>query len=99
MNFPDYLISQGWAPHRKIWDGSKWEYKACEFKSQYSCMQSGEIDYRFLKQGKEVIFGLNERQKPPTLVYPRPVGLETDDDMNNFILQHTNEEILKAIFV
>lgn len=48
-------------------------------------MVEGRTDNRWVKGGKEIIFGLHERGKPPTLICPRPDGVYTDDEINRIL--------------
>ena len=52
-----------------------------------------------------IVFGLSEKGKPPTLLYPRPIFATREDDgsvviqssddpINRFLGKYTNEEIL-----
>tara|TARA_R110000822_G_scaffold81181_2_gene193029 strand:+ start:204 stop:491 length:288 start_codon:yes stop_codon:yes gene_type:complete len=60
------LIDKGFKPFRKV--GS--EYKRCINTSFFSSVESGMIDIRLLKEGKEIIIGLLEPGHPPTLIQP-----------------------------
>lgn len=60
------------------------------------------------EDGREVVYGLSEYKKPPTLIYPRPRILKTvngiiydqlrDNTMNYCLQKESPEDILKAMF-
>ena len=52
----------------------KLHYNYIEVKSNrsLSTMNNGGVTTHFIKDDKEIIFGLNEYKKPPTLISPRP---------------------------
>ena len=97
MSFPDFLILKGWQPFRKVNIKNEWVYQPCEFKNEYSTLITGYLDYRFLKDGKEIIWGLNEAYKPPTLCSPRSDNYMSDNEMNKIILEKTNEELYEIV--
>jgi len=99
MSLPEYLLQEGFMPFRKLFIDGNWIYEPCEFNNDYSSLVNGKLDYRFIKDGKEIIWGLNERHKPPTLVYPRPKGVNTDDEMNKILLDNDSETIYNMICV
>jgi hypothetical protein len=96
------LIENGWKPHRKKWNGKEWVYIHAKFDNHYSSVENGMIDFRFLKDGKEVIWGLRERHKPPTLSYPINFipDLTTwpnDDEINKYLSSKPHEEVYQEI--
>lgn len=102
MNFQDYIVSKGWVAHRRVFN-KKWEY-VLSTSDSFTTLESGGLDIRYLKDGKEIIFGLNEAYKPPTLIWPRPkeafdesIGYRTDDKMNQILLEKTPEEIFNLL--
>lgn len=99
MSFPQYLIQLGWISHRKKFINGEFHYVLCEFNNVYSTLENGGLDFRFMKDGKEIIWGLNEKGNPPSLVYPRPDGMNEDHKVHRFINDHTNEEILNLILL
>lgn len=63
-------------------------------------------DFTMEQRKNEIIFGLNERDKPATLIYPRP-KMQTgdipttclgDDCMNAALQQFSPEEIFQAMY-
>ena len=82
MNFQEFLKANGWKPNR-------------ENDDFFSSLVIGGIDVRYMKDDKIIIWGLHDRGKPPTLIYPR--RWVDDNETNKFLESHTNEEILKAI--
>lgn len=58
----------------------------------------GNIDFRYTKEGEKTItYGLCEGGKPPTLIYPRPKGIISDDMMNRILQTYSSEELYKII--
>ena len=65
-------------------------------------------DFTWEDRKNIICFGLHEKGKPPTLIYPRPkikvirdsgVSNECRDDSMNIVLQKENsEDVFKAIF-
>jgi len=114
--FEAYLQSLGYKPFKKIFSKKNgWEY--IELKNNeidfFSSMVEGRIDNRWIKDEIEIIYGLHERDKPPTLCWPRPEEakrgyiifggenehniISGDDIMNRMLKQHTPKEIYKMI--
>jgi hypothetical protein len=69
------------------------------------------LDYRYVHPSNplvQIVFGLHEVGKPPTLIYPRPRILvkredrtyneQYDDSMNLALQNESFEDILNAIF-
>jgi hypothetical protein len=46
----------------------------------------------------EIVVGLHEHRHQPTLIAPRPKGIERDYEMDRILAKYSNEEVLKAIF-
>lgn len=93
--FEDYLTSIGYekfAIERK----GKNVAKVRIDKTYYSTMDGCWAFY--IKDGKEIMFGLNEFGKPPTLIHPRPKGCFWDDEMNRVLKENTPEEVYKMIY-
>ena len=80
----------------------------------FSTMRPDGIDYRYVKDldfENEIVWGLNELGKPPTLKYPRPnvVRKKTingishtqngvnDNEINDLLSRYPHEKILEAI--
>lgn len=82
--FEKYLIDQGFIP-----DSDK-EY--------YSSVDHIQTIYK--KDGIEFYFGLSEKGKPPTLIYPRPNlkcnSFVDDNDINRLLMKYDSETIFKA---
>ena len=67
----------------------------------------GKIGVVYSKGNKEVVLGLNEYGKPPTLIRPRPFKgtswdnrnyqIFDDDEMNRYLNHYSGEEILNCI--
>jgi len=87
----EILIDNGYKAHRAVYNKGVQEYIEVEFKNDYSSMVSGGLDYRFIKGDKEVIYGLNEYKKPPTLIRPRPKGVYRDDEMNRMLTEDSQK--------
>ena len=93
----DILRENGFKPYRKLFNTKTKEfYLIPEYEymgSGFSTMINGGLDIRYIKGKQEVIWGLREYGKPPTLVWPR---IGTDDDEANKKLLNTNHlEIFK----
>ena len=97
--FEQYLIEQGF---------ERMTYKNGLFVSAkgYLLSSMGDIDYRYIKGKKQIIFGLHEKNKPATLIYPRPfikssdpdIYSFSDDAMNRILMKYKPEQVLNAIF-
>jgi hypothetical protein len=88
-----HLIEQGYKPFRWTPNG----LTPCSNPLDFSTMREGGIDVRLIKGESIVIYGLHEQGKPPTLISPRPKGINTDDEMNRFLAKHTDEEIFNSL--
>ena len=106
MGFEDYLLSLGYKRYRKVYANGKFEYVDFKHKG-FSSMMPGGLDVRYIKDNdfdNEIIFGLHEKYKPPTLVSPRPrinnkgMNEYSDDAMNVCLLNETPEDIFKAMY-
>jgi hypothetical protein len=84
------LIDNDFKPHRKVYKNKSFNLIECEYNGQFST-ESGCLDYRFIKDGFEVVYGLHEQNKPPTLISPRPVGIYTDNEMNELLMKDSLE--------
>ena len=108
-SFENYLKSVGYEKQAYNFELKKWEVTS---KSEFSTM--GITGYRYVnhKEGVAMYYGLQEKNKPPTLIAPRPKmilkqvinGAEvtknelSDDTMNAAFNNFTNEQIYNAIF-
>jgi len=96
MSFQKYLLSIGYSTFRVDYvDGVK--TYAPSVDDYFSTYSPGKLDIRYLKDGHEIVFGLHEKDKPPTLIYPRPKGVESDDDMNRMLADFEPERIYELI--
>ncbi len=68
--FETYLINNGWSKNVRTKD----EYRPATDKDYLSTM--GNIDFRYCKDGREIVFGLGEPGYPPTLLSPLPQVVE-----------------------
>lgn len=89
MGFQEILLENGYERfsceyNRKT---KKISYTKVGNMYDFSTMTSGRLDNRWIKNGHEIIFGLNEFGKPPTLIQPRPIGVLTDDEMNKLLYE------------
>ena len=84
------------------------------YGSDFSTMRVGGLESYYIKDNdfnNPIIWGLHEKDKPQTLIYPRPffekieiingikytiVGLD-DDGMNDMLKNRSHEEIFKEI--
>lgn len=104
--FEEYLISIGYKRFKYI---PRKGYEECnETNSFYSTMTPGGLDYRYLLNDHEIIYGLDERGKPPTIVWPNPFKqakplfednqiITPQDRIMRLIKEKTSEEIYKFI--
>jgi len=91
MSFQEYIKSIGFIPDRDNDD------------SFSTMIQKGTI-VRYYKGSRKIEWGLNEKDKPPTLIYPRPketfdsnTGHTSDDLMNRMLSEKAPEEIFKLL--
>lgn len=63
----------------------------------YNLSSIGNLDYRFIKGDLQIVFGLHEKGKPPTLIYPRPEGINSDDQMNRMLMEKQPNYILQML--
>ena len=89
----EYLISKGYKPFR--W--SKKGLVECNNLHNYSTMVEGGLDVRLIKDKSVFIYGLNDLNKPPTLIYPRPIGINTDDLMNRYLNSNSAESVYNEL--
>lgn len=82
--FEQYLISKGFKP-----DSDKLHYSSLDHI--HTCYQLGDVKF---------YFGLSEKDKPPTLIYPRPRAksqIYVDDNlMNRMLMKYDSETIFNA---
>ena len=102
-SFETYLISKGYIKH--IYNCKK---QRLERTDKHIISTMVNLDHRYIKNDVEIIFGLHEYGKPPTLIYPRPkirvkkynsdneIVIETElhDDSMNLVLQKVDDDIL-----
>jgi len=84
------LIDNGFKTYRKVYKNKQFHLVECEYNSHFST-ESGCLDYRFIKDGLEVVYGLHEQNKPPTLIHPRPSKVYNDNDMNELLMNDSLE--------
>jgi hypothetical protein len=99
-HFTKYLIEDlGFKPFRLI--NNKYVENNI---NDFSTLQDGGIDIRYIKEDIVIAWGLHEIKKPPTLIYPRPKILfngmneRYDDAMNVCLKKESNEDIFKGLF-
>jgi len=109
MNFTKYIKQKGFKPYRKRFNRKTKEWEYSEEKHYTDFFSSmGDLDICYIKDDVEIIFGLHEVGKPPTLISPRPIievikeGEKLDhtsDDAMNICLQNEKpKDIFKAMF-
>jgi hypothetical protein len=89
----NYLIEKGYKPFR--WSRNR--LTPCDRPIEFSSVTVGGVDVRLIKGNSVFIYGLHEKGKPPTLIYPRPKGIYLDDEMNRFLSENTDEEVFKKL--
>lgn len=107
----NYLKKLGYSQYRKIYKNKEWVLEPA-LTDDFSTMMPGRICILYIKDDREIYWGLSEHNKPPTLLYPRPnievvrkhpwgVVKETelwDDSMNMCLKKETSEDIYKAMY-
>lgn len=106
INFEIYLNSIGYKPYRLnvLHNGIN---VLEEFNGELSTMDN--LDRRWMKSDeyhspktpnghKGIVCGLHEVGKPPTLIFPRPTGIDSDDKMNQVLQKYSMEEVYNVIF-
>ena len=94
MNIVKYLIYNGYKAYR--WSESG--YLICNNNFDFSSMRVGGSDVRLVKGNSEFIYGLHEKNKPPTLIFPRTFDLQLDDKMNKYLSENSSEYIFNELF-
>jgi hypothetical protein len=108
-SFENYLTKVGYEKQAYNFELKKWETTN---KTEFSTM--GTLGYKYVDHNTRVAmhYGLHEKNKPPTLIAPRPKiilkqvinGAEvtknelSDDAMNAVFNNFTSEQIYNAIF-
>lgn len=103
--FEQHLQSIGFIPHKEEFIGrrGKRELKRTPIQepelSYFSTMMSGRTENAWVKDDKMIYFGLNIKDKPPTLISPRPTSIEwwMDDEMNKVLKNETEEDIFSKL--
>lgn len=85
MNFLDYAISQGFELYQGV-------------HRDYSSLRHNGLDSRYKKGTDIIIWGLEEKGKSPTLIYPKPFGANTQDEVFKILKTFSNEEIYNSLF-
>ena len=111
VGFQQYLLDKGYKPYRRLHNDDGEPYYGDLKLRDFSTMVSGGLDIRYIKDDdfdNQIIYGLSEFRKPPTLIYPRPgmykkveggVKYYNDDNsMNKVLGSYTHEEIYEAIY-
>lgn len=104
-SFERHLLENGYKAYSRDFKNGGMK----EANKYYSSID--KIDNRYVKDEdykNEIIYGLNERGNPPTLIYPRPrikingeeynMIIGQDDSMNMCLSRESNEDIYKALF-
>lgn len=111
--FEQYLSDNGYKPHKQILSGKRPNREFISVPitehecSSFTTMVDGRLDNEWILGDQKIYFGLNEQNKPPTLISPRPtikinkdgrVLSQIHDDAMNIVLKKCSpEEILTAI--
>lgn len=104
-SFEQMLLDKGYL---KYSNNSKTKELELDNSDFFSTMGVLEYTYIYPTTKRKVVFGLSEKGKPPTLIYPRPKILLfrggdliteiRDDAVNVALLTFDNEYIYKAMF-
>lgn len=97
-SLPLYLIDNGWKVYRKNLRNGEWKYEETTFENFSSTYSEGCVDYRFIKWGFEIIYGLHERNKPPTLIYPHYMTTNGDSLTNAIMDQYLNNKPVEEVY-
>ena len=84
----DIIKREGFKGYSKIYNNKTKEYKYTNeiVGLGFSTMVNGGMDVRFIKGDKEIVWGLSEYKKPPTLISPRPnIEVKRFVDINKII--------------
>lgn len=94
MSFENYLIELGYK--KQVYCHKT---KSLIDVKEFDILSTmGHICFFYTKDNhKQIVWGLHEINKPPTLISPRPEHILNDDDMNRCILSNTNEELYNLI--
>ena len=94
MSFENYLLELGYKKH--VYDHKN---RCLALAKEFDILSTmGHVCFFYGKdEHKLITWGLHEIHKPPTLISPRPEHILNDDEMNRFILSHTNEELYNLI--
>lgn len=90
--FEKYLIDNGW--EKFVMNTNTMELERTD-KHIISTMVN--LDHRYFKDGNQIIFGLSEKGKPCTLIYPRPNRVRNDDEMNRILWDLSPEKVLELL--
>lgn len=100
MSFIEYLIDKGFIPYRKVYDKQqkKFSYVLDDKIDYFSSMAPGYCDIRLInKNNTEIIWGLHEQGHPPTLIYPRPQGINFDHQVDRMFAKYSYDEVFNMI--
>lgn len=71
--FEQFLVDRGFT--KSTFNPKRQSSKYHPAKSTHTLSTLSNLDYRYTHlnyEGLEIVFGLHEHKKPPTLIYPRP---------------------------
>ena len=88
--FEQHLINNGWT--KSVWTRNG--LRPATDNDYLSSM--GNIDFRYCKDGREIVFGLGEKDKPPTLLYPIPFT-EAKSTIGYIARWLTTDEIIRLL--
>lgn len=97
MSFIEYLIEKNYKPSRHLYkSGIGWYNEEEKYDVNFfsSCVP-GYLDIWLTNGDKTIIYGLNEREHPPVLIYPR-LGTR-DADVDRVFMNNSYDEILSMI--
>lgn len=114
-NQNNYIINNTKKENIVFKDNGIFYFKSAQPYYDFSTMRVGGLCTHWVKDNdfeNSIIWGLNEHDKPPTLIYPRPIvtvkrfvdGKPTficgnfDDTINIFLKKESNEKIYESLF-
>ena len=92
MSFENYLIELGYK--KQVYDSKS--HTIIDANQNHSIVKN--IAFIYTKENhNQIVWGLDEINRPSTLLSPRPKFIKDYNEMNAYLLSHTNEELYNLI--
>jgi hypothetical protein len=92
MEFQEYLIQLGYT--KKVYNFSN----LVDANVNETLSTTGHSVFFYTKDNeKNIAWGIIEFDKQPTLIGPRPIFIINDNEMYEYIANHTNDELYNLI--